>query len=169
VGDSRLSPASRHPVAAIHGLTASAVGGRTSDPPRLREPSRPFVTGIPPPPAWCVELRRCGWVSSGSFVGAVGFGLRAASAAAMFWKDSGSRSSSASGRDQSGVGPFGQVRVLVVGDSGAPFATCPGKLEHDAWRELRESGNTIVHCPFECAVRKFRMLHTFKSFRMVEL
>nr|CAB3501447.1 unnamed protein product [Digitaria exilis] len=36
----------------------------------------------------------------------------------MFWKDSGSRSSSGSGRDQNGVGPFGQVRVLVVGDSG---------------------------------------------------
>lgn len=36
----------------------------------------------------------------------------------MFWKDSSARSSSSSGRDQSGVGPFGQVRVLVVGDSG---------------------------------------------------
>jgi len=36
----------------------------------------------------------------------------------MFWKDSGSRSSSGSGRDQNGVGPFGQVRVLIVGDSG---------------------------------------------------
>ncbi|CAN6320742.1 unnamed protein product [Urochloa humidicola] len=37
----------------------------------------------------------------------------------MFWKDSSSRSSgSGSGRDQNGVGPFGQVRVLVVGDSG---------------------------------------------------
>jgi hypothetical protein len=41
-------------------------------------------------------------------------------AAAMFWKDSGSRSSSGSGRDQNGVGPFGQVRVLIVGDSGVP-------------------------------------------------
>jgi Rab-like protein 3 len=38
----------------------------------------------------------------------------------MFWKDSGSRSSSGSGRDQNGVGPFGQVRVLIVGDSGVP-------------------------------------------------
>ncbi|XP_044362738.1 small GTPase LIP1 isoform X2 [Triticum aestivum] len=36
----------------------------------------------------------------------------------MFWKDSSARSSSSSGREQSGVGPFGQVRVLVVGDSG---------------------------------------------------
>jgi len=63
----------------------------------------------------------------------VGFVPRAA-AAAMFWKDSGSRSSSGSGRDQSGVGPFGQVRVLIVGDSGVPFATCHGRLEPDTWR-----------------------------------
>ncbi|KAL6596040.1 hypothetical protein ACP70R_047404 [Stipagrostis hirtigluma subsp. patula] len=36
----------------------------------------------------------------------------------MFWKDSSGRSSSASGREQNGVGPFGQIRVLIVGDSG---------------------------------------------------
>ncbi|KAG8096813.1 hypothetical protein GUJ93_ZPchr0013g34389 [Zizania palustris] len=36
----------------------------------------------------------------------------------MFWKDSGGRSSGGGGLEQSGVGPFGQVRVLVVGDSG---------------------------------------------------
>ncbi|KAK3151013.1 hypothetical protein QOZ80_3AG0240550 [Eleusine coracana subsp. coracana] len=36
----------------------------------------------------------------------------------MFWKDSGGRSSSGSSREQNGVGPFGQIRVLVVGDSG---------------------------------------------------
>uniref|UniRef100_A0A0D9VRS5 GTP-binding protein n=1 Tax=Leersia perrieri TaxID=77586 RepID=A0A0D9VRS5_9ORYZ len=36
----------------------------------------------------------------------------------MFWKDSSGRSSSTSGLEQNGVGPFGQVRVLVVGDSG---------------------------------------------------
>ncbi|XP_052146102.1 small GTPase LIP1-like [Oryza glaberrima] len=39
----------------------------------------------------------------------------------MFWKDSGGRSSGGGGGgwlEQNGVGPFGQVRVLVVGDSG---------------------------------------------------
>ncbi|EEE58675.1 hypothetical protein OsJ_10098 [Oryza sativa Japonica Group] len=36
----------------------------------------------------------------------------------MFWKDSGGRSSGGGGGlEQNGVGPFGQVRVLVVGDS----------------------------------------------------
>jgi hypothetical protein len=55
--------------------------------------------------------------------------VRVAAAAAMFWKDSSARSSSSGGREQSGVGPFGQVRVLVVGDSGpspAPHACDTG-------------------------------------------
>ncbi|TVU47766.1 hypothetical protein EJB05_07375 [Eragrostis curvula] len=36
----------------------------------------------------------------------------------MFWKDNSGRSSSGSSREQNGVGPFGQIRVLIVGDSG---------------------------------------------------
>jgi Rab-like protein 3 len=40
----------------------------------------------------------------------------------MFWKDSGGRSSSgSSSREHNGVGPFGQIRALIVGDSGTLF------------------------------------------------
>ena len=138
-----------HPVAAIHGLRC-----RCSDP-RLRE-SRPLIPCFPEScllRAGASNCARCGRVpveadpaipTSGRFVGAVGFVPRAP-APAMFWKDSGSRSSSGSGRDQNGVGPFGQVRVLIVGDSGVPFATCH---EPDTWR-IYENLGTRVGTDFE--------------------
>ncbi|XP_015690262.1 small GTPase LIP1-like isoform X1 [Oryza brachyantha] len=46
----------------------------------------------------------------------------------MFWRDSGGRSSGGGGLEQNGVGPFGQVRVLVVGDSEKDQTILPVQL-----------------------------------------